>query len=77
MTIRSHEVPVEELGKFPHVEVETKWMNRWVQERLYRAKDDSSKPEVFILDMYPYPSGAGLHVGHVEGYTATDILSRY
>lgn len=69
--------PIKEVSKFPHVEVETRWMNRWVDDKLYKAHDDSDKPKFFILDMYPYPSGSGLHVGHVEGYTATDILSRY
>lgn len=63
--------------KFPHVEVEKKWMNRWVDDKLYKANDDSEKPKYFVLDMYPYPSGAGLHVGHIEGYTATDIMARY
>jgi leucyl-tRNA synthetase len=64
-------------AKFPHIEVERKWMERWVEDKLFKAHDDSSKPKFYVLDMYPYPSGAGLHVGHVEGYTATDILSRY
>lgn len=67
----------KDIARFPHIEVETKWMNRWVEDRLYKAGDDSQKPKFYVLDMYPYPSGAGLHVGHVEGYTATDILSRY
>lgn len=70
-----------EVGKdnsiFPHVEVERKWMNKWVDDKLYKAHDDSEKPKFFVLDMYPYPSGTGLHVGHVEGYTATDIVSRF
>lgn len=64
-------------SKFPHVEIEMKWMNRWVDDRLYSADDSSGKPTYFVLDMFPYPSGAGLHVGHIEGYTATDILARY
>lgn len=62
---------------FPHNEVERKWMNRWVDDKLYKAHDDTDKPKYYVLDMYPYPSGSGLHVGHVEGYTATDIVSRY
>jgi len=66
-----------DLVKFPHIEVETKWMNRWVDDKLYKANDDSEKPKYFVLDMYPYPSGSGLHVGHIEGYTATDIMARY
>lgn len=62
---------------FPHNEVERKWKNRWVDDKLYKAHDDTDKPKYYVLDMYPYPSGSGLHVGHVEGYTATDIVSRY
>lgn len=62
---------------FPHAEVEARWRNRWVEDGLYKARDDSDKPKFYVLDMYPYPSGSGLHVGHVEGYTATDIISRY
>lgn len=67
----------KDIFKFPHVEIEMKWMNRWVDDKLYKAHDDSEKPKYFVLDMYPYPSGAGLHVGHIEGYTATDIMARY
>ncbi|KKU88385.1 MAG: Leucine-tRNA ligase [Candidatus Gottesmanbacteria bacterium GW2011_GWA2_47_9] len=74
-------IPNEEdrldLRRFPHTAIEQKWMHRWVDDQLYKAHDDSEKPRYFVLDMYPYPSGAGLHVGHVEGYTATDIVSRY
>lgn len=66
-----------EFLRFPHKEVELKWSDRWYQDRLYRADDSSTKPKYYVLDMYPYPSGAGLHVGHVEGYTASDITARF
>lgn len=64
-------------SRFPHIEVEKKWADKWVKDNLYGADDNSGKPKYYVLDMYPYPSGSGLHVGHVEGYTATDIISRY
>jgi leucyl-tRNA synthetase len=59
-------------------EIEKKWQDYWEDNRTFRTEDDYSNPKKFyILDMFPYPSGAGLHVGHPEGYTATDIVSRY
>lgn len=67
----------KDISPFPHNEVEPKWMNRWVDDKLYQAHDNTDKPKYYVLDMYPYPSGSGLHVGHVEGYTATDIVSRF
>jgi leucyl-tRNA synthetase len=57
--------------------IETKWQAFWEANATFRTTDDFSKPKFYALDMFPYPSGAGLHVGHPEGYTATDILSRY
>ncbi|MDN7240186.1 leucine--tRNA ligase [Planococcus sp. N028] len=61
---------------FKHKEVEKKWQKYWAENKTFKMDNDESKPKFYALDMFPYPSGAGLHVGHPEGYTATDILSR-
>lgn len=58
-------------------EIEAKWQSYWKNEKIYQVQEDSSKPKFYVLDMFPYPSGAGLHVGHPLGYIATDIYSRY
>src|SRR5262245_52667257 len=57
--------------------VEPKWQARWREAGLHKTADDPSRPKVYALDMFPYPSGSGLHVGHCEGYTATDIITRW
>ncbi|WIY60718.1 leucine--tRNA ligase [Bacillus arachidis] len=61
---------------FNHQEIEKKWQSYWEENKTFRTPDETEKPKFYALDMFPYPSGAGLHVGHPEGYTATDILSR-
>jgi len=58
-------------------EIEVKWQQYWAEKKIFKTEDDFSKPKYYCLDMFPYPSGAGLHVGHPEGYTATDIICRY
>ncbi|SOC36642.1 leucine--tRNA ligase [Ureibacillus acetophenoni] len=62
---------------FNHETIEKKWQQHWENNKTFKTLEDQSKPKFYALDMFPYPSGAGLHVGHPEGYTATDILSRY
>lgn len=57
-------------------EMEKKWQKRREEEHIYETKEDPSKEKFYILDMFPYPSGAGLHVGHPKGYLASDVLSR-
>lgn len=63
---------------YHHKEIEEKWQRYWEENNIFRTEDDFSNPKkYYVLDMFPYPSGSGLHVGHPEGYTATDIVSRY
>jgi leucyl-tRNA synthetase len=62
---------------YDHSTVEPRWQARWREANLHRTPDDPSKPKFYALDMFPYPSGAGLHVGHCEGYTATDVITRW
>ena len=65
-------------NKYPFQTIEPKWQQIWEDQRTFRATDqDAERKKFYVLDMFPYPSGAGLHVGHPEGYTATDIVARY
>ncbi|HJV47496.1 MAG TPA: leucine--tRNA ligase [Bacillota bacterium] len=63
--------------QYDHREIEKKWQKYWDENKTFKLNEDPTKPKFYALDMFPYPSGAGLHVGHPEGYTATDIVSRY
>ncbi len=65
------------MSEFNHREIEKKWQQVWEENQTYKVEIDHSKPKYYVLDMFPYPSGAGLHVGHPLGYIATDIYSRY
>ena len=63
-------------SKYDHRQIESKWQKYWQKHHTYQTKEDYSVPKYYILDMFPYPSGAGLHVGHPKGYIATDIYAR-
>jgi len=66
-----------EPNRFIHAEVEPRWQRYWEEHDVFRSTRHEGRPKRYVLDMFPYPSGAGLHVGHPEGYTATDIFCRY
>lgn len=63
--------------EYNHKEIESRWQKYWRDNKVYKAEIDKSRPKFYVLDMFPYPSGAGLHVGHPLGYIASDIFSRY
>lgn len=65
------------LVNYNHQEIEKKWQKYWLENKTFKTEDNLGQKKFYALDMFPYPSGAGLHVGHPEGYTATDIISRY
>lgn len=64
-------------SKYDHSKLEKRWQAKWAKSKIYETKESKSKPKAFVLDMFPYPSGEGLHVGHPKGYIATDIYSRF
>ncbi|MDE6276616.1 MAG: leucine--tRNA ligase [Muribaculaceae bacterium] len=63
--------------EYKHKDIESRWQQKWQEEGIYRVDNSSDRPKYYVLDMFPYPSGAGLHVGHPLGYIASDIYSRY
>lgn len=63
--------------EYNHLEIESRWHKYWADKKIFKVKNGDSKPKYYVLDMFPYPSGAGLHVGHPLGYIASDIYSRY
>ena len=65
------------MSKYEPSVIEPRWQDHWEAHQTFRVTEDSTRPKYYVLDMFPYPSGAGLHVGHPEGYTATDIVARY
>ena len=65
------------MEKYTHKEIEKKWQDKWLEENLNQVKENSDKENYYVLDMFPYPSGDGLHMGHTESYTASDIIYRF
>ena len=72
----STNIIMEETMAYNHKDIEQKWQQFWSDNETFKTVEDADKPKYYALDMFPYPSGQGLHVGHPEGYTATDIMSR-
>src|SRR5260370_1235843 len=73
---RHHRNGVQQDMAYNHLEIEARWQRYWDEHGTFRAARRSGRPKRYVLDMFPYPSGVGLHVGHPEGYTATDIMAR-
>jgi len=63
--------------EYNHQSIEQKWQKFWADNQTFKTSESTEKPKYYVLDMFPYPSGAGLHVGHPLGYIASDIFSRY
>lgn len=63
--------------EYNFTEIEKKWQRKWVEKQTYKVQEDKNREKFYVLNMFPYPSGAGLHVGHPLGYIASDIYARY
>ena len=63
--------------EYNFISIEEKWQRYWREKKVYSSSNNSDLPKYYVLDMFPYPSGSGLHVGHPLGYIASDIISRY
>ena len=64
------------MAHYQHQEIDAKWQKYWADNQTFKTSSDRSKPKYYVLDMFPYPSGSGLHVGHPKGYVATDVVAR-
>ena len=62
--------------KYNHKEIELKWQKRWEEQQIFRAEDNSDKPKFYALVEFPYPSGTGMHVGHIKAYSGLEVISR-
>ena len=69
--------PYQRRERYDHASIEPRWQAHWEDNQTFKAERREGREKRYVLDMFPYPSGAGLHVGHPEGYTATDIMARY
>lgn len=77
LSLSSTVIPTSSASTYSHMDVEGKWQKYWDDNKIFVTKRRPGHPKRYVLDMFPYPSGSGLHVGHPEGYTATDIMARY
>ena len=65
------------MSHYDPLKIEEKWQKRWEEEKPFAAKDNDNRPKMFLAEMFPYPSGAGLHVGHVRNFSIVDCLARF